>query len=113
MTREAVIDAWRKAAEDLNIDVVAPFDWCGEGRHYQFIALVKGFGSSLGTLVADIVDEDDSSDIADASGCYWSAISRESYSNYDRDEFISMLNDWGWFGKESERPVWYSGDSWS
>jgi len=43
----------------------------------------------------------------------WWAINLSVYSKYQRQDFIAMLNDWGWFGFEDKRPEWYSGECWS
>ena len=32
----------------------------------------------------------------------------EGDEEYDRDVYIEVLSDWGWFGSDSERPVWLS-----
>jgi hypothetical protein len=80
---------------------------------FNFIAWVKDFGSRQGTLVTTDAHESGSPEAAEEGGYYWSALYPESYSSYERNEFIDMLNDWGWFGSDEKKPSWYSGKSWS
>ena len=61
-----ISEAWCKAAEDLGIDVVAPFSAeLPDGSRRHFAALVKRFGTTEGTLInlisesfADTFDEE-------------------------------------------------------
>jgi len=111
---ELIIKAWLDAAKDLKIEVIAPYALNAKSGHrFNFIALVKDFGSSNGTLVTTNDHEEGSPDAAEEQGAYWSALYPESYLSYNREEFIAMLNDWGWFGKEKEKPSWYTGKTWS
>jgi hypothetical protein len=32
-----------------------------------------------------------------------------SWHHYERQHFVTTLNDWGWYGPEELRLVWYSG----
>ena len=111
---ELIIKAWLDAAKDLDIEVIAPFVLNARSGHlFNFIALVKKFGSSKGALVTTNDHEAGSPDAAEEQGYYWSALYPESYLSYNRKEVMEMLNDWGWFGEEEEKPSWYTGKSWS
>lgn len=50
---DRVSDAWRRAATDLGIDVVAPYEVVDEttGVSARALAFVPRFGSQAGTLV--------------------------------------------------------------
>jgi hypothetical protein len=113
MEDDLVSHAWRKAAEDLGIEVVAPFlVELPNGESRQFLALVKGFGTSSGTLVdalrysfADAFREDD--EIAKRLGLSFSLVNPEAYADYDREHFIETLLDWGWADRDNGPPDWY------
>ena len=49
---------------------------------------------------------------AKQAGYYYSSLSAEVYSHYDRAEFIDTLNDWQYFGLPEHKPLWYSGIPW-
>jgi hypothetical protein len=108
-----LISAWRKAEKDLLIEIEAPFVLTDEnGREIYYGLLVKGFGGKLGTL---ILSTDDTTNLKEAvkQGYFCSALNPDTYSVYNRKDFIDALNDWGYFGNESEKPEWYSGIPWS
>jgi len=107
------VSAWKKAEQDLLIEVEAPFVLTDEnGRKNTYGLLIKDFGSKLGTL---ILSADDMTDFNEAHkhGYYCSALNPESYDKYRRELFIDTLNDWGYFGEESNKPNWYNGESWT
>lgn len=105
--------AWAQAAEDLGIEVVAPYlVEFPEGGSRQFHALVKGFGRSKGTLIGALSESSsdafyEDSAIADQSGCCFSQLNPESYGIYNREHFIDTLLDWGWADSKNEPPDWY------
>ncbi len=47
--------------------------------------------------------------VAKAESLYFSSLNPDVYGTFDRDLFIETLNDWGWFGAESNQPAWYTG----
>jgi len=106
---EAISQAWLDAAKDLGIRVAAPFTvQAYEPVIYE--AHIVDFGGPKGTVVG--VLEDKLRDCRATQGFYSSNLS-PSYRNYERQHFIATLNDWGWYGPASLRPVWYTGESWS
>ncbi len=108
---EAISQAWRNAAKDLGIRVVAPFAMLAAGNEsITYEAYVLDFGGPKGTVVG--VLEDKLHDCRAAQGYYYSNLSA-SYRLYVRQHFINTLNDWGWYGPAELRPFWYSGESWS
>ena len=109
---QQLIQAWRTAAEDLGIDVVAPFVLQVNGNELRCVALVKGFGHINGMLVRrgggtqwaearELLDQ-----VVDL-GCGYTHLDAEEY---DRSGFIGLLNDWGWLGDADIAPHWYTGE---
>ena len=81
------------------------------GTGIQTLGLVRNFGSEKGTL---LFARDGSPDPAirarlTAEG-YFSSELFADYETYERDLFTATLDDWQWFGAESSRPAWYSGN---
>lgn len=104
-------DAWRQAAADLGIRVVAPFTLTAEsGETREFEAHVLDFGGPKGTVVTG--EESGLNDMRGSLGYYASNLS-PTYRSYVREHFIETLNDWGWFGHEGQPPSWYTGEPWS
>jgi len=113
MSFEKVILAWRQAADNLQIKIQSPFFLTSaDNRTIQYGLLIENFGSKLGTLV---LSTDDMTEFITARqfGYHCSALNPDSYSIYDRANFIDTLNDWGYYGDTSNKPSWYSGKAWS
>ncbi len=111
-----VIKAWTAAAKELGVSIEVPFEFeLDSGEIIKDLLLVKDFGSKLGTLIDSMNLDNRNELIKEASEreYYYSAINLESYKNYNRQLFIDTLNDWGYFGKEEEKPEWYTGKPWS
>jgi hypothetical protein len=113
MVDQKLVEAWLNASEDLGIEVVAPFVLESKDQSYHFVAFVKDFGGENGTLITTANHGEVPEDVVREHGYYWSALYPEAYSAYNREEFIAMLNDWGWFGAEGKEPSWYTGEPWS
>ena len=112
MKQDPVSVAWREAATDLGIEVVAPFEMVLEdGTQETFPALIKHFGRPLGTVVESYLTGDDRfwkfSAVADAGGYYYSQLNPEVYGSYSRPTFIDTLVDWGWADPNAAPPQWY------
>jgi len=108
---EQISTAWRQAAQDLKIRVVAPFELVAEsGSVGRFEAHILDFGGPNGTVVGSKDSEGD--DIRKRLGYYYSNLF-PSYRTYHRQLFIDTLNDWGWFGEKGNAPPWYTGKPWS
>ena len=100
-----------KAAEDLDIEVIAPFriiDTSGNRHWYE--AYIANFGRPKGTVVGNMGRS--INDIRAEQGYYSSCLS-ESYAQYNRQLFIDTLNDWGWYGEKGKEPKWYKGEPWT
>ena len=50
--------------------------------------------------------------IPEKYGYYCSALNPSEYSKYDKKKFIDTLNDLGFYGDESAKPDWYTGEPW-
>jgi hypothetical protein len=105
---EKLIRAWEKASKDLGIQIESPFILKTENKEIKYDLLIKNFGSKLGTLI--ITTENMSEfDKADKFGFYCSALNPFDYENYDRENYIETLTDWGFFGQQENKPEWYEG----
>lgn len=113
MSFDKVLNSWRQASSDLNIKIQTPFVLTTEdNRRIEFELLVEDFGCCNGTIVMSI-DNLAEFEIAKKYEYYCSALNPEVYASYDRQLFIDTLNDWGYFGVNSEMPDWYTGQPWS
>jgi hypothetical protein len=99
-----MINAWEKAAKDLGIEIEVPFHFNGE----EFPLLIKYFGSRKGTVILDI-DDIAIADDQISKDYYWSGLNPANYTQYNREKFIDTLEDWGWYGENSNKPCWYTG----
>ena len=100
---------WRKVANDLGIEVVGPFEAIlVSGARVRVPLLVRCFGGAKGMLVlSDYSLVENQTDEIVQAGYGYSVLSEpDAGEEYDRDVFIEMLGDWGWWGPESERPAW-------
>jgi hypothetical protein len=108
---ESLIRAWQTAARELSIEVHAPFVLRVEGRAHQCIAWVPHFSGRRGILVlatetsrrrtGKLFVED-----ARTQGYPFSSLEVHSYKEYDRDRYIDMLNEWGYYGPPEKCPAW-------
>ncbi len=115
MTNQLGIDitnAWIEASKELGVKIKAPFMLQLERDNFiESILLVEDFGSKLGTLV--FVESDWLVNEKIKPSGYGISTLGETYQKYNRDSFIEMLNDWGFFGDEIKKPEWYSGEPWT
>ena len=105
-----ISEAWRQAAVDLGIRVIAPFALSLDGETERYEAHILDFGGPKGTVVTG--QNGESGGIRKRLGYYYSILF-PSYRVYARQHFIDTLNDWGWFGEKGKEPVWYTGKPWS
>jgi hypothetical protein len=105
-----ISEAWVQAATDLGIRVTAPFPMMvSTEESLVYEAHMLDFGGPKG-LIVGVIDRDDG-DIRQFHGYGRSDLS-ERYRHYERELFIDTLNDWQWFGKKGEEPLWYTGKKW-
>ena len=111
-TESSIVDAWEQAATDLGIQFTAPFVVTFAGHCLLGLGLVHHFGGRVGAIISTI--ERPSAGVPDAvRSHYFSSQLSDSYTRYDRQFFIDTLNDWQFFGPDSEKPSWYTGKPWS
>jgi hypothetical protein len=109
---EKVINAWKQAANELNLRIESPVTINSGNREIIYPLLIKDFGGKQGTI-AILIDDDLNLSIAKYYGYYCSKLNSRSYTKYSRNLFINTLNDWGFFGDDSNKPDWYTGHRWS
>jgi len=112
-TEARVVSAWKEAAADLRIRFISPFiAQSTSGLRHEYLGLVPMFGGPIGTLIRVLREPSEKSPDPEGDGYYWSILS-PGYARYDRQSFIDTLDDWQFFGPDTERPEWYSGKSWT
>ncbi len=105
---QKLIEAWQSASEDLGIEIETNFVLNTEEGKVNYPVFVKNFGRKRGTIVARhelFLDFP----MPKHKQYYISAVNAEIYSNYNREYFIETLEDWGYFGSDSNKPIWYEG----
>ncbi len=109
MGESALLTEWKHVAHDLGIAVEGPFDlMLPSGACVRAPVLVHHFGGPKGMLVLtnSTVAEKWTDEIVRA-GYGFSVMDEPSSSgDYARDVCIEVLEDWGWFGPEPEKPAW-------
>jgi hypothetical protein len=81
--------AWAIAASDLGIRVTAPFSETDRlGRPVEFVAYVRDFGASSGTLVWYMPEPLPTSRMQRNVFYLISALNPALYEDYDRERFI-------------------------
>ena len=105
---QQILNAWTKAAAELNIKIHSPFTLTtDDGLAIEFLLLIEGFGSKLGTLIITL-DDFDRFDIPEKHRYYCSALNATYYKKYNGDTFMDTLEDWRYFGKPELKPAWYA-----
>jgi hypothetical protein len=112
-TEAKVVAAWKAAAADLRIGFTSPFvvpfpDY----RTHEYLGLVHRFGGRVGTLIT-VLHEPSETGPHPTGEYFYRSILGPGYTRYERQLFIDTLDDWQFFGPESERPAWYTGKSWT
>ena len=106
----AVAAAWRAAAADLGIAVVAPFTLTtSHGAAYSFPALVQGFGTPSGTLICVQERQSALRELVEQNGYRCVGLCTDDYTEYHRELFVWLLDDFEWVGPASKRPAWHAG----
>jgi len=107
-------DAWLDAAEQLGIDVEAPYVIDTAAGSATFLAFLPDFGGPNGMVLAsaDVEEGDLPTHVANDAGLFRVEVT-ERYATYDEDLFRDSLNDWGWYGPRNGAPDWYDGHTWT
>ena len=103
----AQLVAWKTAALDLGFVFTSLFILKHDGKAFTFFGHLPQFGAKAGMLVLTEYDSAQC-EVASTCGFGYSCIS-ESDEPYERQDFIDLLNDWGWSVSDQAAPVWYSG----
>ncbi len=100
---------WQEAASDLGLQLMVPFNLTlASGHKLEAIFLIQKFGTAKGMLIfgqydeiAPYVDE-----IVDAG--YGFSVLDEPMENekFNKEEYIELLADWGWYGGVDFQPDW-------
>jgi hypothetical protein len=97
---------WREVADDLELEIVTPHEVIlPSGSRILAPVFVRYFGGPKGMLVVSDDSVVDWSDEIVQAGYGFSVLGEPNHE-YDRDVFIEVLSEWGWWGPESERPAW-------
>jgi hypothetical protein len=106
------MNAWRDAARKLGIRVEIPFSLVSvDGEIEMYEGRVVDFGGPNGIVFRISNDDKVSGKRRKVSGYYWSDLVL-TYRTYNRELFVSTLDDWKWFGPKGQEPAWYSGKNW-
>ena len=102
--------AWRIAAKDLGLEIVAPFLLKTERFSVTAEILLKHFGSEKGMLiVSDYKLIEPHHDKIIQLGYGYATLAEPTrdwpFTDEEKDAFIEMLSDWGWSGP-GEPPDW-------
>jgi hypothetical protein len=110
VTTSPEVQYWRRAAQDLGIEIEAPFRLTlPNGEVLCVAALVKHFGSPRGMVVnADYSVISPYTEALKEDGFGYCGNLSVPLASYDRDSLIEVLADWGWSGPLDKRPPWLS-----
>ncbi len=110
-----VVEAWRQAAHDLGIRFTSPFTATTRpDSRVEGIGFVHHFGRRIGTIISVLDQPSSLVELVSKwqSEDYYISVLGSGYSNYKRKLFIDTLDDWQFFGPDSDRPAWYTGKYW-
>lgn len=112
MVDRMMSDAWREAGSRLSIRVVAPYRVdLPDGSSVEAEAFLPDFGGPDGALCIPLEDEARAK-LARTAPLFVSLLG-PAYRHFHETLFRETLDDWGWYGPDSERPPWYTGQPWS
>ena len=109
MKTDSVVEAWKTAARELDIEVVAPFTFGVAGRTHECDAWVRDFGGGI-IVVGENYPEYVASPLlivdVERAGYGLSRVNIAFYDKYDRERFVETLEEWGFTGPLDRRPSW-------
>jgi len=98
---------WKKAAELLGVECIAPYSIEGpNGERYEFACLLPDFGAPSGMLIAVNYDRE-AVEEAGKLGYTHSSMSADNRLPFEIDSFMECLRDWGWVNSDKQSPSWY------
>lgn len=105
--------SWNVAARDLSVEFVSPFiARDSSGLELVCSGWLPHFGGPKGAVILSR-DDTSSPGVEDEFEFLWelgywaSGLSPYSYERYNRRSFVETLRDWGWYGPEDSRPIWF------
>lgn len=111
MVASKLVKKWETGRDDLGLDIVVPYH-VGLGNNVTVRAefLVRNFGAENGTLVFTDTDAvwPHRKELL-CLGYGYSVLDEPTdvpNERYDRELFIEMLSEWGWTGREGDKPDW-------
>src|SRR5262245_45568757 len=106
MSGLSVPEKGRRAADDLGLKIVTPFEFIPPSGHRVFVpVLLREFGARHGMLITENYGSIESSvDEIISSGFGFSVITLPA--NYNRESLIAVLRDWSWSGASDQMPLW-------
>jgi hypothetical protein len=107
-----IADAWREAGARLMIRVVAPWNVAlPDGGNVEVEVFLPDFGGPGGIVAVALHDEVRGKRAA--GGPHYLSLLGSDYRYFNEALFRETLDDWGWFGPDSDRPTWYTGRPWA
>jgi len=114
MTADRIANAFVQAATHLKFEFQAGFAvTLNDGTVVRSLGRLPLFGSRCGALVfaEDAAPSSASLRALDEMG-YFTSVLFPPYETFDAQHFSETLDDWGYYGAESDRPAWCTGQSW-
>ena len=114
MTESPITSSFVRAATELRFSFEPGFlVTLKDGSGIQSLGLVRHFGSRVGTLIFSEAASPVASSIAELKSLgYFVSVLFDSYHVFNEEHFKGTLNDWGFYGREQERPKWFTGGQW-
>jgi hypothetical protein len=112
LLHEGLVRAWLDAAEDLAIEVTAPFVMTVHNSEIRSVAIVHDFGGPNGTLVKHGHLAKDAWRLLDRVVELGYGYSYMDAATYERHAFVEILNAWSWARDPANVPDWYTGAFW-
>ncbi len=109
MILSRLVQIWTIAAKDLKIEIIAPYLLTlPSGIQISALLLVPNFGATNGMLIVGGYDDVECClDELMIEGYGFSILEEPgNKEQYSRQEYIELLNDWGWSGDEKLKPDW-------
>ena len=104
-----LIKAWKFAAQELGLEIITPLKMNTENGKVNYPILVKNFGAKKGTIIAQHAFFMDYP-MPKHKDYHFSAVNANFYSEFNKEQFIDTLEDWGYYGSNVSKPEWYKGN---
>jgi hypothetical protein len=106
MKENIVRENWIKAASEIGFEILSPYKINIENRILEVFAFLPKYGSNNGMIVEltseplFIINQDIVS-YSKRNKCFYSFINIDIFLEYNKSEFIDLLDDWGCFGNNN------------